>query len=129
MTCDMIMLDYQNRDPIYLQIVNQIERYIALGILKEGAALPSIRDLASYLGINPNTVKKAYTELEGKNLIVSISTKGCFVSKQIEQAKNDKINQELMTIKHSIAELKQLGLKEKEIQDKMLSLLNERMDD
>ena len=75
MSSDMIILDYQNRNPIYCQIVQQIERYIALGILKANDPLPSIRELASSLGINPNTVKKAYSELENKKLIVSISTK------------------------------------------------------
>ena len=91
MSSDMIILDYQNRNPIYCQIVQQIERYIALGILKANDPLPSIRELASSLGINPNTVKKAYSELENKKLIVSISTKGCFVSSEVERAKEVKM--------------------------------------
>lgn len=123
MNSDMIILDYQNRDPIYMQIVNQIERYIALGILQENDPLPSIRDLASQLGINPNTVKKAYTELEMKHLIISISTKGCFVSNQVEQAKNIKIEQQLQLIKQSIDELKQLGLDVATIKEKIDQLI------
>lgn len=54
----MINLDYQSRIPIYEQIINQVERYIALGIYKPMEQLPSVRELASNLGINPNTVKK-----------------------------------------------------------------------
>ena len=55
----MINLDYTSRTPIYEQIVNEIEKFVALGILKEKEQIPSIRELASTLGINPNTVKKA----------------------------------------------------------------------
>ena len=60
----MINLDYQSRTPIYEQIVNQVERLISLGILKPKQQMQSIRELATSLGINPNTVKKAYEELE-----------------------------------------------------------------
>ena len=102
MSCEMLILDYQGRKPIYQQIEEQIERYIALGILKEQEALPSIRELASYLGINPNTVKKAYDSLEAKKLIVTISTKGCFVSQEIQQAKSDKMTQIYEEIKRNI---------------------------
>ena len=57
----MINLDYQSRNPIYEQIVQEIERYVALEILKPEQQIPSIRDMAMQLGINPNTVKKAYS--------------------------------------------------------------------
>ena len=59
----MINIDYKNSAPIYEQIVEQIERYIAFGVMKPKEQIPSIRELASNLGINPNTVKKAYEEL------------------------------------------------------------------
>ena len=55
-----INLDYQSRIPIYEQIVNNIEKYVALGILEARTQIPSIREMASNLGINPNTVKKSY---------------------------------------------------------------------
>lgn len=54
----LINLDYQTRVPIYEQIVHEIERYVALGILKPKDQIPSIRELAGQLGVNPNTVKK-----------------------------------------------------------------------
>ncbi len=121
----MIVLDYQSRDPIYIQIINQIERYVALEILKVDESLPSIRELASYLGINPNTVKKAYTELESKKIIVSISTKGCFISSETKKAKKIKIDQEFLKIKNSIAELYQLGIKSDQIEKEILKLLKQ----
>ena len=76
----MINLDYQSRTPIYEQIVEEIERYVAIGILKPEEQLPSVRDMATTLGINPNTVKKAYTELERRGVTVTISTKGTFIA-------------------------------------------------
>ena len=54
----MINLDYTSRTPIYEQIVSEIEKYVSLGILKEKEQIMSIRELATTLGINPNTVKK-----------------------------------------------------------------------
>ena len=92
----MINLDYTSRTPIYEQIVNEIEKYVALGILKENDKIMSIRELASNLGINPNTVKKAYEILENKNIIISISTKGTFIKKNANNVKEDIIKIELI---------------------------------
>ena len=72
----MINLDFTSRIPIYEQIVNEVERYVALKILKPGEQIASIRELALSLGINPNTVKKAYSILENKKVIQTYSTKG-----------------------------------------------------
>ena len=64
----IINLDYQSRTPIYEQIINEFERYVALGILKPKEQIPSIRELASTLGINLNTVKKSYENYKEKLL-------------------------------------------------------------
>ena len=69
-----INIDYQNRTPIYEQIVNEITKFATLGILPPNTQIPSIRDLACTLGINPNTVKKAYDLLESRKIIISKST-------------------------------------------------------
>ncbi len=71
----MINLDYQSRTPIYEQIVNGIEKYVALGILKEKTQIPSIREMASNLGINPNTVIKSYDILENRGLLLRLVLK------------------------------------------------------
>lgn len=111
----MINLDYQSRIPIYEQIINQVERYIALGIYKPMEQLPSVRELASTLGINPNTVKKAYSELELKGVIVTISTKGTFVSEKTESIVEEKINDGISKINELINELEKLGISRSEI--------------
>ena len=75
----------------------------------------SIRDMATTLGINPNTVKKAYAELENRGVIVTISTKGTFVKDNITQVVNSKIDNIITQIKRNILELEKLGLTKEEI--------------
>lgn len=111
----LISLDYQSRTPIYQQIVLQIERYVALGILKTEEQLPSIRELATELGINPNTVKKAYSILETKGVIVTLSTKGTFISIHTEKVTQAKIESKISEMKVILEELEKLGLSKEEI--------------
>ena len=101
----MINLDYQSRTPIYEQIVNQFERLISLGILKPKQQVYSIRELATSLGVNPNTVKKAYEELESRGAINTISTKGTFVADDTSSILKNAINEKIETIKKEIEEI------------------------
>lgn len=117
----MINLDYTNRTPIYEQIVNEIEKYVALGVLKEKEQIMSIRELASTLGINPNTVKKAYSILETKGIITSISTKGTFIKENASKVKEETINNYLADIKSIMDKLSKLGLSKDEIIKKLNS--------
>ena len=78
----MITIDPTSFVPLYEQVKNGLRREIALGALGPGAALPSIRDLAARLIINPNTVARAYAELERERLITTRKGKGCFVSEE-----------------------------------------------
>ena len=110
MTSIPINLDYQSRTPIYEQIVNSIERYVVLGILKEKQQIPTIREMASSIGVNPNTVKKSYDILEGKGIINTISTKGTFISENISRATKEKIDREINHIREEINELTKLGI-------------------
>ncbi len=114
-----INLDYQSRIPIYEQIVNNIEKYVALGILKEKEQIPSIREMASSIGVNPNTVKKAYDILENKGIIISMSTKGTFISENTKKTTEEKINKEINHIKDEINELTKLGISFNEIIDRI----------
>lgn len=111
----MINLDYQSRTPIYEQIISEIERYVSLGILKPKEQLMSIREMATTLGINPNTVKKAYSELENRGVIVTISTKGTFISENITQVVDLKVDEILEQIRNNIMELEKLGVSKEEI--------------
>ena len=114
-----INIDYTKRTPIYEQIVQEIERLVSLDVLKSGEQIPSIRDLACTLAINPNTVKKAYDLLENKKVIVSKSTKGCFISDDTLNAKKEKINHLISEINNKIKELESYGLTKEEILTKI----------
>ena len=114
-----INLDYQSRIPIYEQIVNNIEKYVAVGILREKSQIPSIRELANNLGINPNTVKKAYDILENKGVIMTISTKGTFISNNTKMVLENKIDKEINSIKDKIRELENMGISKKEIMERI----------
>jgi len=76
----MIVLNQTSRTPIYQQIHEQVLVQIACGLLKPHQQLPGIRSMAIDLGINPNTVMKAYVELEREGFIYSLAGKGSFVS-------------------------------------------------
>lgn len=76
----VIKLDVQSRKPIYEQLKEQILRLTMLGILSADEKLPSVRSLARDVGINPNTVQKAYQELEHDGIIYTVAGKGSFVA-------------------------------------------------
>jgi len=105
-----INIDYATRTPIYEQIVSEVEKLVTLEILKPNEQIPSIRELACTLGINPNTVKKAYDILENRGIIISKSTKGTFISENISAAKSLKIENIIKETKSKIKELESYGL-------------------
>ncbi len=76
----MIQLDYKSGISICEQIVNGIVKLKALGVMKSGEKLPSVRALASKLAVNPNTVQKAYLLLEERKIICTVKGKGSFIS-------------------------------------------------
>ena len=76
----MVHLDYRDARPIYTQIVDGFREQIASGILQPEDRLPSVRELASQLTINPNTIQRAYRELESQGWIATVPGKGCFVT-------------------------------------------------
>ncbi len=115
----MINIDYQSTLPIYEQIVEQIERYIAFGVYQPKEQLPSIRELASSLGINPNTVKKAYEELEKRGSIVILSTKGTFITDKTKTVVNRIVDEKIALMKETIKELEKLGVTKEEIMKKI----------
>lgn len=115
----VINLDYKKREAIYEQIVNEIERYVSLGVLKPNEKIPSVRNMALDLGINPNTVKKAYDILEDRGVIVTLSTKGTFISDSIDNVRKSKEKELILKINDLIKELEKFGLSRKEIIDRL----------
>lgn len=88
----MVVIDYQNRKPIYEQIVERFQMLIVKGILEPDSQMPSVRALATELSINPNTIQKAYAVLEQEGYIYPIKGRGNFVSGNqalVKQKKED----------------------------------------
>lgn len=83
----MITIDPYSRAPIYEQVVRKICECIMAGDLKNGDQLPSVRQLARDIGVNPNTVQKAYAELERQKIIYTQTGKGNFVCEEAAVAK------------------------------------------
>ena len=89
----MINIDYKDRKPIYEQLVDNIKTLVIQGILKRYDQLPSVRQLANDLAINPNTIQKAYTELERQGITYSLKGRGCFIASNIEVLRDDRREQ------------------------------------
>ena len=80
----MILIDYKDRRPIYEQVVERMADLMVRGILAQDSQLPSVRALATDLSINPNTIQRAYAELERQGYIYSVKGKGSFVAENYE---------------------------------------------
>lgn len=76
----MIVLDMSDKRPIYEQVVDKYKELIAIGVLRQDDKMPSVRQLAIDLSINPNTIQRAYTELERAGFIYSVKGRGNFVA-------------------------------------------------
>jgi GntR family transcriptional regulator len=112
----MIRLDTSSYTPIYEQIKTEIRSQIVLAVFKPGEALPSIRDLAAKLVINPNTVARAYRELEQEGFITTRKGKGCFVSDQSASLLQEE-KQVIMKriVDRSVEEAKKYGFSAEEV--------------
>lgn len=110
----MIQLNPRDSRPIHEQIQDSIQRLIFSGALGEGDKLPSVRQLAASLAINPNTIQRAYAQLETNGFVVSYPGKGSFVAPSAEtRARRRKELEEQLT--QTVAELKQLGMTKTEL--------------
>ena len=81
----LITIDYRDRKLIYEQLVDNVKLLVLRGDLKKNDFLPSVRSLAKELGINPNTIQKAYAELERQRIIASIAGRGSVVIRDISE--------------------------------------------
>ena len=92
----MIIIDYSDKRPIYEQIAERFQTLIISGVMEADEKLPSVRSLAVELSINPNTIQRAYTELERDGFIYTVKGKGNFVKKDerlLEKLKERLLNE------------------------------------
>ncbi|MBQ3379321.1 MAG: GntR family transcriptional regulator [Clostridia bacterium] len=104
----MIDIDVKSRVPIYKQIYTQIETLALTGIYEPGSQIMSVRQLAKLIGINPNTITKAYSELEQNGIIYSVPGRGSFISpdlKVVGKEKQEEVLSELNALAQTAASL------------------------
>ena len=104
----MVNLDYRDVRPIYAQVMDGFKEKITSGILLPGEKLPSVRELAGSLAINPNTIQRAYRQLEMEGWIVTVPGKGCFVCSD-ERAAQEEKNRLLTALDESVNALLAFG--------------------
>ena len=110
----MIRLDYRDASPIYEQIKNGLKRPMVSGAMKKVDKLPSVRALATELAINPNTIQKAYTELENEGYIYSVPGRGSFASGEVkaDEHRREELKQRIRAL---AAELRFMGVGKEEL--------------
>lgn len=111
----LVQIDLKSRMSIHDQLVEKIKELIVMDILKAEDKLPSIREMAAQLSINPNTIQKAYRELERQCYIYSVKGRGSYVMPVDKVTDNKKITDIKELICKSVKEAQFLGLEKKEI--------------
>ena len=109
-----VTINYRDPRPIYEQVRDGLRKLIVSGALPGGEKLPSVRELAAQLAINPNTIQRAYRELEQEGYLYSVPGKGSFAAERVEidTQRRDKL---LRTLDETVRELKYLGVTRGEI--------------
>lgn len=113
----MFNIDAMSRKPIYEQIIEQIEKFLLTGLLKPGEQIPSVRSLSIELSINPNTIQKAYSDLDARGIIRSVPGKGCFVSENALTVLAEFKRGKLSELTRAIEELALAGIEKQEIEE------------
>ena len=120
----MFVVDVMSRVPVYEQIIKQVEEQELTGILKEGDKLPSVRSLSVKLSINPNTIQKAYTELDRRQLIITVPGKGSFISEKAIEVVGANSREKMTELNKIIRELALAGVTKEEIINNVEEVFN-----
>ena len=122
----MFNVDISSSTPIYEQIVDNVKEGILKGLIEPGEKLPSVRELAKMMRLNPNTVQKAYQELERQKVTITLRGKGTYVSTDYKPRKDeDKLMEVKEMFKKGIVEAHYMGFTEEDILNMIRELLEE----
>ena len=113
----MFQIDSFSRVPVYEQIIQQVENYVLKGLLTADTQIPSVRNLSVTLSINPNTIQKAYSELDRNGIIYSVPGRGCFISKEAKDILSEQKKGKLTSLTEILEELKLAGITKEIILD------------
>ena len=109
----MIAINYRDPRPIYEQIQAELRRLMLTGALPPGSRLPSVRELAGQLAINPNTIQRAMAQLEAEGFVYSVAGRGSFVAEDGDQGRR-RMAELTEGLHDTILELRQLGMTEQQ---------------
>ncbi|MGE5704843.1 MAG: GntR family transcriptional regulator [Clostridia bacterium] len=112
-------MEFNQREPIYSQIIDEFKLKFINGTYQLGQEIPSRRELAKQLGVNPNTIQRAYREMEDMSLIITVRGQGSFMTR--DQAILVALREEAMkeTVSRSIETLRSFGIPDEDILDTM----------
>lgn len=105
----MFQIDLKSRKPIYEQIIDNYKQLITCGALKADDKVPSVREMAKVLTVNPNTIQKAYRELENQGYIYTVIGQGSFIASKHMESNQKEIDALYKTLKTVVRELVYLG--------------------
>lgn len=111
----MYQIDVMSRVPVYEQIVEQTKKYILTGVLNDGDQIPTVRQLSAQLSLNPNTIAKAFKELDRQGLTYSLPGRGCFISANAKNILQNEKRQGLTELEEQIKELALSGIDKEEL--------------
>ena len=111
----MFVIDSRSRTPIYEQLLEQLRWQVTMGYLKPDEALPSVRSLSAELGINPNTIQKAYRQMEQEGLIYSRPGRGSFVTPSVTEQRKKQQESQLLTLRKELERAKEIGILKEQI--------------
>ena len=128
----MLTLNYRDSRPIYEQIKDGLRRMIVTGAMAQDEKLPSVRALATQLSINPNTIQKAYSELDVRGIIYSVPGRGCYVSENAAALLGEYKRTQLHTLSQLTQELAMAGIPQEDVarcvEDAYRQAKNERVE-
>ena len=122
----MIQLNYRDTRPFYQQIKDNVRQLVVSGALKKDEKLPSVRDMAASLAINPNTIQRAYRELESEGYIYTLSGKGTFVA-EVDHSNQFRQQELLPQFDKIVSELLYLSMPVNDLTNCILSLSGRRI--
>lgn len=122
----MIQLNYRDTRPFYQQIKDNVRQLVVSGALKKDEKLPSVRDMAASLAINPNTIQRAYRELESEGYIYTLSGKGTFVA-EVDHSNQFRQQELLPQFDKIVSELLYLSMPVNDLTNRILPLSGRRI--
>ncbi len=121
----MFLINPRSKQPLYEQLVEQLRRQLMLGAAGAGTAMPSVRQLATELGINPNTIQKAYRRMEEEGMIVSVPGRGSFISDDVADLLQRQRNEQLAKTRQMLTLCRDMGLDRTTMEEMLQSIYEE----